>query len=66
MTALDIEVPNDLASALIPLAAAVSEMGTAALMSAGNDEYAKPTPRLIAMLTTITATGLPSNQTAPR
>ena len=59
-------MPNDRASALIPLAAAVSDIGTAALMSAGNDEYANPTPRLMTMLTTITAAGLPSSHTAPR
>jgi hypothetical protein len=35
ITALEIDVPNDRARALMPFAAAVSESGTAALMSAG-------------------------------
>jgi hypothetical protein len=37
MTALETAVPSDRASALIPLAAAVSDSGTAALISAGID-----------------------------
>jgi len=37
-TALEIDVPSARASALMPFAAAVSDIGTAALMSAGNDE----------------------------
>ena len=37
ITALEIDVPSDRASALMPLAAAVSEIGTAALISAGID-----------------------------
>lgn len=36
--ALDIDVPSARASALMPLAAAVSDIGTAALISAGSDE----------------------------
>ena len=35
ITALEIDVPSDRAKALMPFAAAVSEIGTAALMSAG-------------------------------
>ena len=45
----------------MPLAAAVSDIGTAALIRAGSDENAKPTPMLTTMLSSITVTALPSS-----
>src|SRR5690606_33088151 len=50
ITALEIDVPSDRASAFNPLAAAVSDTGTAALISAGSDENANPTPTLTTTL----------------
>ena len=61
ITALEIDVPSDRARALMPLAAAVSDTGTAALISAGIEAYAKPTPTLATTLNTITFGALPSN-----
>ena len=66
ITALLVEVPRERASALMPLAAAVSETGTAALINAGNDEKAKPTPTLTEMLSSIIFSGLPSSVRPPR
>src|SRR3954464_9700410 len=54
ITALEIDGPSDRASALMPFAAAVSDTGTAALISDGIDANAKPTPMLASPLKTIT------------